>query len=185
MATVTALPRGRKSQGPWLLAAGAFAIVLGLIGLYFTFGLTVVSVLWYGVLLLTAGVMQCLEAYAIGSTNEGKPQRVPGIVLGLIYAAAGLWVIFNPLRATLVLTLVLGVAFIASGILKASWFFFDKTKRSSGALMLAGVVSLILGSLLIAQWPLSGAWAIGLLVSCDLLAHGLALSWAGLKNTRA
>ncbi|NIX77771.1 HdeD family acid-resistance protein [Microvirga terricola] len=185
MATVTALPKDRRSQGPWLLIAGVVALILGLIGLYFTLGLTVVSVLWYGVLLLAAGVMQCIESLGIGTAEGGKSQRIPGIVLGLIYAAAGLWAIFNPERVTLVLTLVLGIALIASGVLKASWYFFDKSKRSTGALMLAGVISLVLGSLLIAQWPFSGAWAVGLLISCDLLAHGLALSWAGLKNTRA
>jgi hypothetical protein len=36
---------------------------------------------------------------------------------------------------------------------------------------------LALGAALIVGWPVSSLWAIGLFVSCDPIAYGLALLW--------
>jgi uncharacterized membrane protein HdeD (DUF308 family) len=42
-------------------------------------------------------------------------------------------------------------------------------------LLLTGVLSLVFVYLLWKQWPLSGAWAIGVLVGLDLLLTGIAM----------
>ena len=42
-------------------------------------------------------------------------------------------------------------------------------------LLLSGLLSLVFVWLLWSQWPLSGAWAIGVLVGLDLLLLGIAL----------
>jgi uncharacterized membrane protein HdeD (DUF308 family) len=44
-----------------------------------------------------------------------------------------------------------------------------------GWLLLSGVLSLLLAWLIWAQWPLSGWWAIGVLVGVNLLGTGAAL----------
>ncbi|MGD0309230.1 MAG: hypothetical protein ABSC02_08065 [Acidobacteriota bacterium] len=41
-----------------------------------------------------------------------------------------------------------------------------------------GVITLVLGILVLAQWPVSGLWAIGLLVGIDLTFYGWA--WVAL-----
>jgi uncharacterized membrane protein HdeD (DUF308 family) len=38
---------------------------------------------------------------------------------------------------------------------------------------LNGGISILLGILVLAQWPISGLWAIGLFVGIDLLFHGI------------
>ncbi|NNC00994.1 hypothetical protein HI113_44865, partial [Corallococcus exiguus] len=149
--------------------AGLVALFLGLAGLYMTFGLTIVGVLWYGILMLVAGIVQIIQPF-LSSHAGTRRSRWAAILLGLVYAAGGLYALLNPLGASLVLTLILGVALVASGIFKAGWAFFDQSRRSNAALVLAATLSLILGCLLIAQWPLSGLWTIGLLISCDLIA---------------
>ncbi|WP_157961350.1 HdeD family acid-resistance protein [Microvirga flavescens] len=167
-----------RSARFWLLGAGLLAILLGGIGLYMTLGITIASVMWYGALMLAAGLVQIVEP--LMHEVETKRSRWAAILIGLVYTIGGLWALFNPLSASLVLTLILGIALVASGILKAIWAFVDQSRQSNAALVLAAVLSLILGGLLIAQWPFSGLWAIGLLISCDLVAHGLALTWKAL-----
>jgi uncharacterized membrane protein HdeD (DUF308 family) len=39
----------------------------------------------------------------------------------------------------------------------------------------SGVLSLILGLLIWSQWPVSGLWAVGVLVGVNLLGTGMAL----------
>ncbi|MGO4705600.1 HdeD family acid-resistance protein [Microvirga sp. 2MCAF38] len=180
MASVTVMHNESRNARFWLLLAGFLALLLGVIGLYLTFGLTIAGVIWYGALMLAAGLVQIIEPL-MNQAETGR-SRWTAVLLGLVYAAGGLWALFNPLSASLVLTLVLGVALVTSGILKAIWAFVDRSRQSNAGLVLAAVLSLILGGLLIAQWPLSGLWTIGLLISCDLIAHGAALVWKALKT---
>lgn len=164
----------------WLLIAGLPALVLGLVGLYMTFGLTIADARWYGVLMLVAGITQIAQPFLASGATRRSTQAA--VLLGLVYAAGGLYALLNPSAGSLVLTLILGLALVASGILRAGWAFFEQSRKSSAALVLAAVLSLILGSLLIAQWPVSGLWTIGLLISCDLVAHGIALTWTALRS---
>jgi uncharacterized membrane protein HdeD (DUF308 family) len=85
-------------------------------------------------------------------------------------------------QASVALTLVLGLVLIASGIARAAWAVIHEVKTSRTAVILLALVSVLLGAAIIQQWPLSGLWAIGLFVSCDLLAAGLSWCWAGLTR---
>ena len=52
-----------KKNWGWLLAFGILSIVLGTIGLGMTFGLTLASVLFFGVMLIIGGVVQSFDAF--------------------------------------------------------------------------------------------------------------------------
>jgi uncharacterized membrane protein HdeD (DUF308 family) len=43
----------------------------------------------------------------------------------------------------------------------------------AGWYVLNGGVSVLLGIMVLAQWPISGLWAIGTFVGIDLLFHGI------------
>jgi uncharacterized membrane protein HdeD (DUF308 family) len=156
------------------MAVGAICLVLGLIGLAYTLTLTVAGVVFYGALLVAGGVAQLCEPLFAGA-RAGWRARSVRVVIGLIYVAAGLIAIFQPLRAALALTLLLGIMLLASGVARGVAALYHGGSR--GGLVLAALLSLALGAALIVGWPVSGLWAIGLFVSCDLIAYGLALLW--------
>jgi uncharacterized membrane protein HdeD (DUF308 family) len=167
----TALPIRWK----WVFALVVLCIALGIAGLFMTMTLMVAGVFWYGILLAIAGVAQVAEAAFNRPNLDRRWSRALRLALGVAYAAAGLVMILNPVRASLLLTLVIGVMLVASGVARAIWSFFTTSGHSHTSTILAGVVSAILGVLIIAQWPLSGLWVIGLFVACDLIAYGI--SW--------
>jgi uncharacterized membrane protein HdeD (DUF308 family) len=73
------------------------------------------------------------------------------------------------------IALLLAIFFVMEGIWKiiAS---FSYRPASGWLLMLAsGVIALVLGLLIGRQWPLSGLWAIGVLVGVDLLMTGISM----------
>ena len=74
----------QKSWG-WLLALGLVSIVLGTLGLYMTFALTLASVLFFGVLILVAGVFQLVHAF----TCTGWKSVLWHVLIALLYIAAG------------------------------------------------------------------------------------------------
>ena len=40
--------------------------------------------------------------------------------------------------------------------------------------MLSGIITLLLGVFVLAQWPVSGLWVIGMFVGIELLFYGIA-----------
>jgi uncharacterized membrane protein HdeD (DUF308 family) len=179
MATVLQTGFGGSSVGRgWLLAVGVLALVLGVVGLAMTLAFMVVDIVWYGGLLIIAGVVQATEAVAVPTGSEESRSRLLRMALGLFYIAAGLYAVFQPAGAGWALTLVLGILLVVSGVFRAAWVLAREGRHSRGLGLVLAVVSAVLGLFILSQWPLSGLWAVGLFVSADLVANGLSWCWA-------
>jgi len=156
----------------WL---GILLIVLGVLAVLSpaVAGGAVVSVV--GVILIIAGLVQIARAlYASGS------EKVLTLILGAIAVLAGIAVVLHPLLGLAFLTLLLAVYFAAEGVWKLVAAF--RYRPPAGWLMASGLLSLVLAWLIWSQWPLSGLWAVGVLVGLNLVATGAAVvTLAGLS----
>lgn len=179
-ATFGNAPAGAGRGRGWFVGVGSVLLLLGIAGLFMVVTLTIASALWYGVLLLVAGIVEIVEALAKPGESEAWRSRAVRFLAGLLYLVGGLYAVFQPLAASLALTLVLGLTLIASGVARAIWAVAHDAQTSRAAVILFAVLSVLLGTAIIAQWPYSGLWAIGLFVSCDLIAAGLSWCWVGL-----
>jgi len=164
----------------WFIGVGTLLLILGIAGLFMVMTLTIASTLGYGALLLAAGIAEIVEALAKPRATEAWGSRAVRFLAGLLYLLGGLYAVFRPLEASLALTLVLGAILIASGVARAIWGIAHGMQASRAAVILFALLSVLLGAAIIAQWPYSGLWAIGLFVSGDLLAAGLSWLWVGL-----
>jgi len=171
----------QKNWG-WLLALGISSIVLGTLGFYMTFALTLTSVLFFGVLLLVGGTFQIAQAF----TCKGWKAVLWHVLIGLLYVAAGIDIIYNPMRASEILTLILAGILIAVGVSRIIMAI-----QIRGAVdgwywsLLSGLVSILLGGMIIAQWPVSGLWVIGLFVAIELLFNGWSTIFVALAARKA
>ena len=95
---------------------------------------------------------------------------------GLLYLAAGILCIINPLFASAILTLVLGAGLIAAGVVRAYLAFQLPSGQRRAMVWLAAAVTILLGSLIVMQWPLNSVYVLGTLLGVDLLFHGA--GWA-------
>lgn len=168
----------------WILALGILFILLGVVGLGMSVTLTIVSVMLYGVLLLIGGVFQIVDAFKL----TGWKGKLLHILIGLLYIAAGVMLVTRPQAGSLVLTVILGVIIFAVGILRIIMGFQLKGAIGSwGIIIFSGVVSLILGGMILFQWPASSLWVIGLFVAIEMIMHGwsyvlIALSVRSMKQ---
>lgn len=156
----------------WLLALGILMVVLGMVGLGMTYWLTVFAVIWFGILSFIGGIAQLFDAFK----HKGWKSTAWHVLIGLVYLAAGVVMVFLPLASAVWLTLFIAAALIAIGVMRIVMAF--QVKGGSLAwlwLALAGVVSILLGAMIFANWPIAGAWVIGLFVAIDLIFHGAAL----------
>jgi uncharacterized membrane protein HdeD (DUF308 family) len=65
--------------------------------------------------------------------------------------------------------------FLAMGISEITAAFRIRPAQGWGFLLFSGIVSVVLAVLIWNQWPLSGAWAIGVLVGIQLFSSGMTM----------
>jgi uncharacterized membrane protein HdeD (DUF308 family) len=88
----------------------------------------------------------------------------------------GLWLIVEPHNGTLTLTFVLGVYFLFMGLTRITVAIIGRGQPNAGLVGLSGLAGLLIGILVLAKFPSSADWAIGLLVGIDLIFAGWTLT---------
>jgi uncharacterized membrane protein HdeD (DUF308 family) len=84
----------------------------------------------------------------------------------------------NPVFAAVVLTLVLGVSLFASGAMRIFLAFSMKRETPWIWVAISGVITLLLGLLILARWPVNSVYILGLFLGIDLIFAGA--SWLGI-----
>jgi len=157
----------RRNWG-WLLALGIVFVILGFIGLGMTFAVTMASVLMFGILLLIGAGVQFVDA----AKCKGWKGIILHVLIALLYLVAGISAIRDPLGASAMLTLLISGTLIIVGAARCIMAFQMRGFRNWFWPLLGGVVSIILGVVILANWPISGLWVIGLFVSVELVVNG-------------
>ncbi|MCU0526034.1 MAG: HdeD family acid-resistance protein [Elainella sp. Prado103] len=158
-----------------LMILGVLAILMpGLASAFFT------SVM--GWLAIISGVVMIVESF------QSKPVRGfwLNLVVGIFYVIAGIYILFNVGAAMLALTFAFGILFIVEGIFTIIMAFTNRAgHRMAWLVAFNGVVTLILGIMVINRFPFSALWLIGLYVGIGLLMRGISLLVAALAVRRA
>ena len=94
----------------------------------------------------------------------------------MLTVVVGVWLIVEPHNGTLTLTLVLGIYFLFMGLTRITVAFIARGQPNAGLVGLSGVCGLLIGILVLAKFPSSADWAIGLLVGIDLIFAGWTLT---------
>jgi uncharacterized membrane protein HdeD (DUF308 family) len=107
------------------------------------------------------------------------------VVGGLLAIIAGATVIAHPLFGLKFLTLLLIIFFVMDGIARSVLALQMRPTPGWGWQMFTGIVTLLLAAMIWRQWPVSGAWAIGVLVGVQILLVGWAHVALGLAARAA
>ncbi len=163
----------------WLLALGILMLVTGSLGLYMSVAMTLVTVLFFGAMILVNGTFSLVQT--IIDREEKWKGRLVHVLLALFYIAAGALILVNPVAASAALTLLLGAIFMAMGITRVIYGF--KLKKLGWKWVwpvVIGVIDIIFALILALSWPISGLWVIGIFVSVELLMYGWMLTFTAL-----
>lgn len=152
----------------WLLAQGILLVVLGTIGLGMTFWLTLATVFIFGIFLVIGGVVQLFQAFKC----RGWQSILWHVIIGILYVLAGVIIFGNPLMASTMLTLLLGGVLIGIGIVRLVMALQHRVLKNWIWPLIGGVAAIILGFMILAQWPISGFWVIGLFVAIEMIFSG-------------
>jgi uncharacterized membrane protein HdeD (DUF308 family) len=165
----------------WFVLLGAALIALGVGALTYT-GMvvaTAVTVLVFGCLLAAGGI-----AYIVGAFfTRGWGGFFLSLLAGVLYVAAGVIIISDPVEAAIIYTLLLAMFFFVEGLFRIISALTGRF-RQRGWMLVNGIVTLILGVLIWRQWPLSGLYAVGMLLGVNLVFSGVSYVGLGLAARR-
>jgi uncharacterized membrane protein HdeD (DUF308 family) len=163
-----------RDKSGWIVALGVVYVVAGLIALGSVVLATVVTVFVVGIMMLIAGVAEVINAFQL--KNWGK--FLLWLLLGVLYIIAGFITFENPLLAAALLTLFLGCALIASGAMRVVLGFAMKSEMPWIGVVLSGVITFLLGLIILIHWPVSSLYVLGIFLGIDLIFAGA--SWIGI-----
>jgi uncharacterized membrane protein HdeD (DUF308 family) len=163
-----------RAKSGWIIALGVVYVIAGLIALGSVVFATVVTVFIVGIMMLIAGAAEVINAFQFKSWGK----FLLWLLLGALYIVAGFATFENPLLAAAVFTLVLGFALLVSGVMRIVLAFGMKQEAPWIWVALSGVITLLLGLIILVHWPVSGLYILGIFLGVDLVFAGA--SWIGI-----
>ena len=163
-----------RAKSGWIMALGVIYVVVGFIALGSVVMATAASVLVVGIMMVIAGVAEVINAFQIKTWGK----FFLWLILGALYIVAGFITFENPLLAAVILTLMLGATLVISGIMRIILAFGMKQGAPWIWVVLSGAVTLLLGLIILARWPVSSLYILGLFLGIDLVVAGA--SWFGI-----
>lgn len=171
-----------KARSGWIVALGIVYLIAGFIALGSVVSATVATVLVVGIMMIVSGVAEVFGAFQLKSWGK----FILWVLLGLLYIFAGFVTFENPLLAAALLTLLLGVCLVASGIMRIILAFNMNVGSPRLLVVLSGLITTFLGAVILARWPVNSLYILGIFLGIDLVFAGV--SWIsvglGLRQAR-
>src|SRR5437763_1921924 len=118
-----------------------------------------------GIMMLVVGVIEIFTAFSA----RGWGRFLLWLLLGALYVFAGFICLQNPFQAAVWLTLMLGIALIVGGLVRI--FLATQMKHGTpwGWVVFSGILSVLLGLMIVAKWPASSFYTLGIFLGIDLI----------------
>lgn len=159
-----------RTSSTGLMWLGIAMVIVGIAAILFPMFSTLVAALFVGWVFLISGIFLFVGSFSIHGTGPFFGE----LLLSLLSIAAGVFLLFNPLRGAVTLTLVVGILFIVQGAFEIVFAFETRPHRGWIGMLLSGIASVILAILIADGWPQISSIVLGLLLGINLLTTGLA-----------
>ncbi|TCT05109.1 HdeD family acid-resistance protein [Aquabacter spiritensis] len=166
-----------KAGWGWFVALGVAFVILGFVALAHLLVSTVATALYVGALILVGGVVQVMHAFRVA----GWARFFFWLLSGVLYVVAGGLIMYQPLFAAGVITLLIGVALVVGGVFRIIAGLGSRHAPGWGFIVFAGAITLLLGIEIIAGWPVNSVFILGLFLGIDLIINGVMTAMFGLS----
>ncbi|WP_239470192.1 HdeD family acid-resistance protein [Archangium violaceum] len=154
--------------GPFVM--GLLIALLGIVALGAVVLTSFLSVIFYGAMLVAAGIFEVVHAFRVRKTGP----FLLFLLGGILSLVVGALVLARPGAGLVALTLLMAGYFFASGLFRSITSLADRY-TGWGWDFAYGIVSVALGAIIFAQLPYSSLWALGVVVGVEILARGVSL----------
>jgi uncharacterized membrane protein HdeD (DUF308 family) len=158
-----------KKASPWLIAWSTVTFVCGILAIILPLTISFGIALIIGCLILVAGIAHLVFAFDTRSIGGFLWQ----ILLSALYAMAAICLLVNPLLSVLSLAFMLAIFLLFESILEFALYFRLRRFRHSIWLLIDGIGTLTVGTLLISKWPPASPEIIGALIGISLMLSAI------------
>ncbi len=155
----------------WVLALGVGLMLLGVLAVWRARTATLVYMTFLGTVLLVAALVLFTFTFSLAGNWSGFFLH---LLWAILLGVTGLILVTRPATSAEAVTLFLSFYLIVTGLLGIAFALVSHI-RGEGLYVLEGLISAILGGMLLAGWPVTGLFAIGLFVGIALIVRGGAL----------
>ena len=174
-------PEAREVSAAWggPFVMGTLLVLLGIFA-FIAAGITsLATAIMFGILLFVAGILEIVYAFRVR-----RGGRFTLYFLGGIFSVVvGVLFLVRPLAGLAALSLLLAGYFFATGLFRGITSVMDRYPRWYFDFFY-GVVAVLLGVLIVAQWPISSLWIVGALVGAEIASRGIAMMAVALEMRR-
>jgi uncharacterized membrane protein HdeD (DUF308 family) len=162
-----------------LLAAGIVMMITGTLAFLAPGVATVAVDLYVGWLMVIGGVM----AFAALISARRLTTFPAGLLTAILSILVGGLLVWKPLEGAMSLTLVVTGFFVVEGVFQVAGSIGHRRVLGStwGWLLASGLADLALAILIVAGWPGSAGWILGILLGVSLFTSGWAIAMAGFE----
>ncbi|HEX4139072.1 MAG TPA: DUF308 domain-containing protein [Candidatus Methylacidiphilales bacterium] len=155
----------------WFLFLGIIYIFAGAVAIITPEIVTLLSVVFFGVILMIAGIATLIHAFWTHRWDGFAVQ----LLAGILASVAGFLLVSDAAAGAVAITIILASYFLVSGFFRLGYGVMRASRHHRAALIVSGLVSLLLGVLIAVHWPGSSMWVIGTFVGVDLIFYGFSL----------
>jgi len=158
-----------------VLAFGIVSVILGLAAIFWP-GATIVTVaILFAIQLFVAGIFGLVRAFDAGADTG---MRVLSAIIGILGIIVGFALLREPFQSVIVMAFVIGIYWIAHGIIEIIGAFQVKQGRVLG--LVIGIISIIAGAIIV-QYPIASLATLSLVVGIWLVILGIMEIVAGFQ----
>lgn len=167
MSTTSIVTMAKQSIG-WSIGLSVLMIVTGILAIVVPPAAGIAATILIGWLLIVMGVLH----WVFGWQTRTVGGAIWGLLLGLVYAGVGIYMLMRPMAGLAGLTLALAAYLFMEAILEFALSWRMRPMAGTGWLMVDGVVTLILAVLVWITWPSNSPWVIGTLLGISMIFSG-------------
>ncbi len=159
-----------RQSATWSIVLSVLMIISGVLALAIppVAGLTVTVM--FGWLLIVTGAFHLGFAWR----GHGAAAVIGELAIAVLYGAIGFYMLARPVAGLASLTLVIAGYLAAKGVLEGVIAFKFRPLPGTGWLVFDGILTVMIAALIASAWPVSSAWAVGVLVGVAMISSGFA-----------
>lgn len=164
------------------LAQGIIMTILGVLAVAWPQISTVAVDAYIGALFFISGAVGLIVMFFAPSVSA----FLWSLLTAALSLLVGILLLWHPVEGVVSLTLVLIAFFIVEGVFQiaGSIAYRNVFPKSWGWMLVSGIADLVLAALIIAGWPGTAGWALGLIVGVNLITSGVAITMVAIQGRR-
>ncbi len=161
----------------WFVALGIVFVLLGFFALGHVLISSIATALYVGAFILIAGGAQVVHAFRV----QGWSSFLFWLLCGVLYIVAGGLILYQPVMGATMITLFIGITLAIEGVFRIFAAFASRGNSNWFWVVLSGLITLALGAMIMARWPVDSVYVLGIFLGVDLVFAGVSTFFFGLS----